>query len=47
MLQEYPLLEYATLYWPEHSRYVSNDIEDMFDFLAPFFQKKSQIRENW
>ncbi|KAI9770336.1 MAG: hypothetical protein M1840_003495, partial [Geoglossum simile] len=47
VLQEYPLLEYATLYWPRHSRYASGAIEDMFDFSGLFCQDKSKIRENW
>jgi hypothetical protein len=47
IFQEYPLLEYASLYWPEHSRYASDAIEDMFDFSGPFCQKKSKIRKNW
>jgi hypothetical protein len=47
IMQKYPLLEYATFYWPEHSRYASNAIEDMFDFSSAFCQKKSEIRENW
>ncbi|KAI9761527.1 MAG: hypothetical protein M1840_001790 [Geoglossum simile] len=47
VLQEYPLLEYATLYWPEHSRYASDAIEDVFDFSGPFCQDESEIRENW
>jgi ankyrin repeat protein len=45
--QEYPLLEYATFYWPEHSRYASDVIEDMFDLSSPFCQKKSKICKNW
>jgi ankyrin repeat protein len=45
-LQKFPLLDYATLYWPEHARRCSNFSEEMFDLSGPFCRKKSLVFEN-
>ncbi|KAH0533932.1 hypothetical protein FGG08_007454 [Glutinoglossum americanum] len=46
-LRAYPLLEYATLYWPEHARYAPDAVEYIFDLSSSFCQDVSTCRENW
>jgi ankyrin repeat protein len=45
--QESPLLEYAALHWPEHTRHCSTLADELFDLSQPFFQEKSDLRKNW
>jgi len=45
-LKTFPLLEYATLHWPEHTRPLSPS-EDIFDLSLPFYNRNSQARWAW
>ncbi|KAL6720990.1 hypothetical protein ACLMJK_000090 [Lecanora helva] len=45
-LEEYPLLEYAALSWPEHAKSLSHSAS-IFDLSRPFYQKESKIRASW
>jgi len=45
--QESPLLRYATLCWPDHARSCSTLAVELFSYDAPFFQKKSPLRNYW
>jgi hypothetical protein len=45
-LQAFPLLSYAVLYWPEHTRSLARS-EDIFDLSLPFYRKTSRIRQSW
>ncbi|KAI9668491.1 MAG: hypothetical protein M1829_005369 [Trizodia sp. TS-e1964] len=43
-LKRFPLLPYATLYWPEHSRTLAHS-EDIFDLSLPFYGAESKARK--
>ena len=45
-LNAFPLLSYATLYWPEHARSLASS-EDIFDLSYSFYDEKSPVRESW
>jgi hypothetical protein len=45
-MQEFPLLQYAGLHWPEHARCCSED-EVIFDLSVPFFHEQSLVRRAW
>ncbi|KAL1988196.1 hypothetical protein VTN96DRAFT_726 [Rasamsonia emersonii] len=46
-LEEFPLLRYAALHWPEHARLSSGCADMLFDPGHPFFQKDSALRRHW
>lgn len=46
-LQKFPLMAYATYYWPEHSQCSPAPVESLFDLSQPFFQRVSIICEAW
>lgn len=46
-LHEYPLLDYASRYWPEHACLSSSEITAMFKNYPNFCGKRSNIRDNW
>ncbi|KAM0324447.1 hypothetical protein ACHAQA_008229 [Verticillium albo-atrum] len=43
-LGQFPLLEYAVLFWPDHLRTATHR---RIDLNSPFFQHNSSIRKNW
>ncbi|CEJ55150.1 hypothetical protein PMG11_01425 [Penicillium brasilianum] len=45
--RQWPLLDYATLHWPEHARQSSTHSDDGVDLTWPFFQETSIVRMNW
>ena len=45
-LKKFPLLSYATLYWPVHASLLARSA-DMFQLSNPFYQKTSKIRDSW
>lgn len=45
-LTTFPLLSYAALHWPEHTRFLSSAV-DVVDLSLPFFKEKSPVRESW
>lgn len=48
VLQEWPLLQYAVMHWPEHaSRCSDADSKNSLSFSRPFFQLTSSVRKNW
>ncbi|PKK40810.1 hypothetical protein CI102_15130 [Trichoderma harzianum] len=48
VLQKLPLLQYATMHWPEHaSRCSYTDNKISFRFSRSFFQKTSSVRKHW
>ncbi|KAH0541549.1 hypothetical protein FGG08_003961 [Glutinoglossum americanum] len=46
-LRDFPLLRYATLYWPEHARNSPSSITDMFDLSGPFCTENSPLFTAW
>ncbi|KAG8415900.1 hypothetical protein J3459_013961 [Metarhizium acridum] len=47
VLQKSPLLDYATLFWPEHAKLSSTYADEHLRLSRPLFQKRSALRENW
>ncbi|KID98429.1 NACHT and Ankyrin domain protein, partial [Metarhizium majus ARSEF 297] len=47
VLQKSPLLDYATLFWPDHAMLSSIYADDHFELSRPLFKKQSALRENW
>ncbi|KID85179.1 NACHT and Ankyrin domain protein [Metarhizium guizhouense ARSEF 977] len=47
VLQKSPLLDYATLFWPDHAMLSSIYADDHFELSRPLFEKRSALRENW
>ena len=45
-LAKFPLLRYATLYWPVHARSLARS-EDIFKMSNSFYHKTSKIRDSW
>jgi hypothetical protein len=45
--RESPLLQYATLYWPEHAKSCSALAAQLFDPHGLFLQKESSLRIHW
>ncbi|MCJ1268483.1 hypothetical protein MMC22_008371 [Lobaria immixta] len=41
------LLDYASLYWPEHFRHAVDPIYASSEFSRQFFQAESPVREDW
>ncbi|KAK9443465.1 NACHT and Ankyrin domain protein [Metarhizium brunneum] len=47
VLQKSPLLDYATLFWPDHAMLSSIYADAHFKLSRPLFKKQSALRENW
>lgn len=47
VLQNSPLLNYATLHWAEHARQSGTHLNKDYDLKRPFLEKKSVVRTNW
>ena len=45
--QAFPLLRYATLYWPEHAKSCSALVAKLFDSYRLFLLKESSLRIHW
>ena len=45
-LKAFPLLSYAALHWPEHTRSLTSS-EDIVDLSYPFYDKRSLARDSW
>ena len=45
--QESPLLQYATLHWPEHAKSCSALAAKLFDPSGLFLEKNSALRDHW
>ncbi|KAI9679647.1 MAG: hypothetical protein M1829_001609 [Trizodia sp. TS-e1964] len=45
-LELFPMLSYAVLNWPGHSKALPRS-EDIFDLSLPFYNKKSAVRDSW
>jgi ankyrin repeat protein len=45
--QESPLLSYAVVHWPEHTRCSAEYAHKIFDKSRPFFRNNSPLRRNW
>ena len=45
--KEFPLLDYAISYWPEHATSSQSRAEKLFLHPSGFFQKVSSVRDNW
>ncbi|KAL9095257.1 MAG: hypothetical protein Q9165_002513 [Trypethelium subeluteriae] len=41
------LLTYASLYWPDHFRYMFNSAGARSELARPFFRPESPVREDW
>ncbi|KID65988.1 NACHT and Ankyrin domain protein, partial [Metarhizium hybridum] len=47
VLQKSPLLDYATLFWPDHAMLSSIYADAHFELSRPLFKMQSALRENW
>ncbi|KAL7914164.1 natch and ankyrin domain protein [Trichoderma velutinum] len=44
---QYPLLTYASQYWPVHFQHAIDVVDASSEFSRPFFQVESPIRDEW